>query len=65
MGANDYSLPGGTYREYYVRIKLSYNASSQLSGFQVQAVIALPDHKRSVNVLGDLRQEVRGQPQLF
>jgi len=59
MGANDYSNGGGTFREYYVRIKLTYDVSSKLSGYNLEAVVALPDHKRSVNVLSDLRGDIK------
>lgn len=59
LGANDYGAGGGTFREYYVRIGLTYGPTSQLTGYQVQAVVALPDHKRSVNVLSDLRGDLK------
>ncbi len=59
MGANDYSLSGGRYLEYYVRFKLNYDASKRLSGFNLEAVIPLPDHRRISNVLSDLRGEIR------
>jgi len=58
LGANDYSI-GGTFREYYVGLKLNYNANSTVKSYNLESVIPLPDHKRSVNVLSDLRGDIK------